>query len=261
MITVIVPTDFSETANNAALYAGKMLTGNYEVELILYHVYEKESQAENAEKTLNDLKDLLSQQSIVKIQCRNEHSDDFIDSLDRLARHLDAQLIVMGISSKSKLGQVFFGSNTLKIVQKNACPVMIIPPEAQYTGKKNVALISDFKDVQKTTPVTPIKNILKMFNPSLHIVNVDSEIYVSLSEEYLQERAYLLESFQEFRPEFYFIRTFDVHDTIHTFVQDKKIDMLITIPRHHSMFSNLFKISNTKKLVYESAIPILAAHE
>ncbi len=261
MITVIVPTDFSETANNAALYAGKMLTGNYDVELILYHVYEKEAQVENAERTLNDLKDLLSQQSIVKIECRNEHSHDFIDSLDRLARHSDAQLIVMGISSKSKLGQVFFGSNTLKIVQKNACPVMIIPPDAQFTDKKNVALISDFKDVEKATPVKPIKNILKFFNPSLHIVNVDHEHYVSLTEDYLQQRSYLLKSFEEFNPEFYFIRTFDVHDTIHTFVQDKKIDMLVTIPRHHSLFSNLFKISNTKKLVYESSIPILAAHE
>lgn len=261
MTTVIVPTDFSPNANNAALYAGKMLTGNYDVELVLYHVYEKDGEEEDVNKTLQDLKDLLSQQSIIKIECRAEKGDDFIDSLDRLARHLDAQLIVMGISTKSKLGQVFFGSNTLKIVQRNVCPVMIIPPEAQYTEKKNVALISDFKDVQKTTPVIPIKNILKIFNPSLHIVNVDSEHYVSLTEEFLQQRQYLLESFQEFRPEFYFIRTFDVHDTIHTFVQDKKIDMLVTIPRHHSMFSNLFKISNTKKLVYESSIPILAAHE
>jgi nucleotide-binding universal stress UspA family protein len=261
MTTVIVPTDFSENANNAALYAGKMLTGNYEVELMLYHVFEKENEEENANRLLNDLKDLISQQSIVKIECRSEKSDEFIDSLDRVARHSDAQMIVMGISTKSKLGQVFFGSNTLKIVQKNACPVMIIPPEAQYTEKKNVALISDFKDVQRTTPVTPIKKILKMFNPSLHIVNVDSEHYVSLTEDFLEQRAYLLESFREFNPEFYFIRTYDLHDTIHTFVQDKKIDLLVTIPRTHSMFSNLFKISNTKKLVYESSIPILAAHE
>ena len=261
MTTVIVPTDFSPNANNAAFYAGKMLTGNYDVELILYHVYEKENEAEESIRTLNDLRDVISQQSITKIECRSVQGDDFIESLDRLARHTDAQLIVMGISTKSKLGQVFFGSNTLKIVQKNACPVMIIPPEAQFSGKKNVALISDFKDVQKSTPIAPIKNILRLFNPSLHIVNVDSEHYVSLTEEFLQQRNYLSENFKEFNPEFYFIRTFDVHDTIHTFVQDKKIDMLVTIPRHHSLFSNLFKISNTKKLVYESSIPILAAHE
>lgn len=261
MMTVIVPTDFSATANNAALYAVKMLTGVYDVELVLYHVYEKNSEATFAEDTLNELKESLSTEGIVKIACRTEQDGDFIESLDRLVRHLDAQLIVMGISSKSRLEQVFFGSNTLKMVQKRTCPVMIIPPEAQYTNLKNVALTSDFKDVQKTTPVVPIKNVLNLFRPAVHIVNVDSEHYVSLTDEYLLQRAYLQDAFKEFHPEFYFIRMFDVHETIQQFIQDKKIDLLITIPRQHSMFSTFFKSSTTKKLVYESVVPILAAHE
>lgn len=261
MMTVIVPTDFSSTANNAALYAAKMLTGNYDVQLVFFHVYEKASEAEFALGSLHELKDYLAGQAVVKIECKTEQSDDFIESLDRFARHSDAELIVMGISSKSKLEQVFFGSNTLKMVEKKACPVMIIPPDAQYAEKKNVALTSDFIEVEKSTPIAPIKNILNLFRPALHIVNVDSEHYVSLTESYLQQRAYLQEAFQEFKPEFYFIRMFDVHDTIHQFVKDKKIDLLITIPRHHSLFSSLFKSSTTKKLVYESSVPILAAHE
>ena len=118
MTTVILPTDFSATANNAALYAVKMLTGNYDINLVLYHAYEKESEADFANGTLNELKDFLSQKGITKIETRIEHSDDFIESLDRLARHLDAQLIVMGISSKSKIEQMVFGSNTLKMVVK-----------------------------------------------------------------------------------------------------------------------------------------------
>jgi nucleotide-binding universal stress UspA family protein len=261
MTTVIVPTDFSATANNAALYAMKMLTGNYDVNLVLYHAYEKEGEEEFVNGTLNELKDLLTQKGIAKIETRSEYSNDFIESLDRLARHLDAQLIIMGISSKSKIEQIVFGSNTLKMVEKNACPVLIVPPDAEYTERKNVALTSDFKDVQKTTPIAPIKNVLRLLNPSLHIVNVDSQHYVALTEDILEQRAYLMENFREFRPEFYFIRTFDLHDTIHQFVQDKNIDILVTIPRNHSMFSNIFKTSNTKKLVYESSVPILAAHE
>ena len=261
MMTVIVPTDFSATANNAALYAAKMLTGNYDVNLILFQVYEKASEAEFALGSLHELKDFLAMKSIVKMECKTEQGDDFIESLDRLARHTDAQLIVMGMSSKSKLEQVFFGSNTLKMVEKKACPVMIIPPDAEYVEKKNVALTSDFVDVEKSTPITPIKNILSLFRPNLHIVNVDSEHYVSLTEEYLRQRAYLQEAFQEYKPEFYFIRMFDVHETINQFVKDKKIDLLITIPRHRTLFGSLFKSSTTKKLAYESSVPILAAHE
>jgi hypothetical protein len=36
---------------------------------------------------------------------------------------------------------------------------------------------------------------------------------------------------------------------------------VITIPRSRSFIENLFKSSNTKKLVFESSVPVLAAHQ
>lgn len=260
-MTVIVPTDFSSVANNAVLYAGKMLTGQYDVNLILYHVYDKASEAEHAMELLEKLKAEVMASSIVKIECRADESSDFIGSLERLARHSDAHLIVMGITGKSRLEQVFLGSNTLKMVERNVCPVLVIPPTAQFTQVKNVALLSDFKEVKTTLPVVPIKNVLKIFRPSLHVVNVNSEHYVSLTEEYLGQRAEMRDLLAEFNPEFYFIGTYDLSETVQQFTVDKNIDILITIPRNHSFFGSMFKTSNTKRLVYESAIPILAAHE
>lgn len=261
MTTVIVPTDFSATANNAARYAAQMLTGQYDTLLLLYHVYEKAAEAEEATAGLQQLKDALTELGIVKIETRTEESSDFIGSLDRLARNNDAQLIVMGITGKNRIEQMLFGSNTLKIVEKNACPVLIVPPAAQFTQIKNVALAADFKDVQTTTPFAPIKNVLQLFRPALHVVNVNSEHYVSLTEEYLQQRSDMRNMFAAFNPEFYFIGTYDVQETITQFVLDKNIDVLVTIPRHRTLLTGIFKSSTTKKLVYESAIPILAAHE
>lgn len=261
MKTVIVPVDFSPTSYNSAHYAVKMVTGTYDVNLVLFHVYEKEAEEEEAYFLLEKLKTELSEQGIAKITCHAEQGSDFPEALTRFARHRAAQLIVMGLNGKTKLEQIFLTSNTLKLVDKNPCPVMIIPPSADFGTIKNIALTSDFKDVQSSIPVQPIKSVLEIFRPQLHIVNVDSEHYVSLTEEYLKERAKLAEMFQEFKPEFYFIGTFDFHDTINQFVTDKKIDMVITIPRNRSFIDNLFKPSNTKKLVFESTIPVLAAHE
>src|SRR2546423_8318596 len=260
-MTIIVPTDFSHVANNAARFAAQMLTGQYDAHLILYHVYEKSSEAEEASQQLEKLKGELQNTGIVKMESRMDEGGDFIDCLSRMSRHLDAQLIVMGITGKSRLEQVFLGSNTLKMVEKNVCPVLVIPPTAQYTQIKNVALLSDFKDVEATIPVVPIKNVLEIFKPSLHILNVNSEHYVSLTQEFLAERSRMLDMFQDLNPEFYFIGTYDLHDTVQQFVSDKNIDMLVTIPRQHSFFGSMFKTTNTKRLVYESAIPILAAHE
>lgn len=261
MTTIIVPTDFSQVADNAARYAAKMISGQYDVHLVLYHIYEKPSEAQECERLLDKLKEQLQSTTIAKIECRMDEGGDIVERVDRLARHLDAQLIVMGITGKSRLEKVFLGSNTLKVVEKNVCPVLIIPASAQYTEVKNVCLLSDFKEVILSIPYVPIKTVLNLFRPSLHIINVNSEHYVSLTQEFLGERTRMMEMFGELRPEFYFIGTYDLHETVQTFVADKKIDMLITIPRNHSFFSSMFKTSNTKRLVYESAIPILAAHE
>lgn len=260
-MTIIVPTDFSTTANNAANYAIRMLQGTYDNLLVLYHVYEKADEEADVKAALQQLKNDLQPLGAVKIETRCDQSTDIINSLDKLARYLDAGLIVMGITGKSKLEQVFFGSNTLKMVERNVCPVLIVPPAAQFTKIKNVTLTSDFKNVQQSIPLVPIKKVLELFRPALHVVNVNSDHYVSLTEEYLAQRGALVDMFREFNPEFYFIGTYNVEETIQTFVADKDIDMLITVPRHRNLFSSLYKTSTTRKLAYESNVPILAAHE
>jgi nucleotide-binding universal stress UspA family protein len=261
MMTIIVPTDLSQVADNAARYAAQMIKGQYDVNFILYHVYENDADRGTATILLEKLKEELQGKTYIKVDIIMEEGRDLIDLLEKQARHTDAQLIVMGITGKSKLEQVFLGSNTLKIVERNVCPVLIIPPTAQYFEVKNVCLLSDFKDVQGSIPHMPIKTVLDLFRPALHIVNVNSEHYVSLTEEFLAERNRVTDMFQGYKPEFYFIGTYDLLDTVQTFVADKNIDMLITIPRNHSFFGSLFKTSNTKRLVFESMIPILAAHE
>jgi hypothetical protein len=147
------------------------------------------------------------------------------------------------------------------MIERNLCPVLVIPPDARFSEIKNVALASDFKNVETSIPLVPVKKVLNIFKPHLHIVNINSAIYVSLSEEYLKQRRIMQEMFQEFQPEFYFITTYDFHDTLRQFIADKHIDLVLTFPRSHSFINNLVKGTNTKKLVYESSIPVLAAHE
>jgi hypothetical protein len=124
-----------------------------------------------------------------------------------------------------------------------------------------VALASDFKEVEAITPVTYLKAVLDFFKPQLHIVNVNSEIHVALNDELKEEKAWLAEQFSDYNPEFYFITTFDFHETIEQFVQDRSIDIVITVPRNHSFYDSVFKTSSTKKLAFQSSIPVLAAHE
>jgi hypothetical protein len=41
---------------------------------------------------------------------------------------------------------------------RDVCPVLIVPAQAAFNGIKNVALASDFKNVEEITPVTYFKS-------------------------------------------------------------------------------------------------------
>jgi nucleotide-binding universal stress UspA family protein len=261
MKTVIVPVDFSEISLNAARYATKLLTGHYGVNMILHHVYVKPGEAEDAVSKLEQLKKDLQETGIVKTEILAEEGDDFITELEKLARHRIADLVIMGIKGRSSIGQSMIGSNALEMLNTKACPVLIVPPEASYQEVKNVLLTTDFRDVVASTPSGPIKSILKTFHPHLHVVNIDSEHYVSITEETRVEKEKLKEMFNDLDPEFYFLGLNDVDEAISQFADDKNIDLIVIIHREQSIFSKLFVKSHTKKLLYQSSLPVLAVHE
>ena len=153
------------------------------------------------------------------------------------------------------------GSNTLKVAENKFCPVLIIPPNCEYRDLKNVMLTSDLKNVFSTTPSGPIKKILKTFNPNLHIVSVDSDLYVALTEEQESEKEKLIEMFAGFNPSFYFLRLFDVDEALSMFATDKNIDLIINIQKEHSLLHRLFNTNHIKNIVCYSTMPVLVVHE
>lgn len=261
MKDIIIPVDFSETSLNAARYGAGMFSGKPDTRVVLYHMFGDEEDSDTAGKYLESLKAELEQKGVANIECVKELGDDLIDCLGRLAYQKTAELIVMGISEKDEWKQLFTGSNSLKMAEQNVCPVMIIPNDAKYNGITNIALTSDFENVDATTPVLAIKTVLEIFNANLHIVNVDNEHYVALTENYLEERAKMQKMFAEFNPEFYFIGMNDFYEAIEQFSKDRSIDLIIIIPKNHSFFNSLFSSSHTKKLAFNSSVPLLAAHQ
>ena len=261
MTTVIVPVDFSDTSLNAARYAAKFLVGHYGSTIILYHSYADETEALKTTEDLEELKEELMSSHPVKIEILAHHEEDFVGGLEKAARHRKADLVIMGITGKSALSQVLFGSNTLKMAETKACPVLIIPENASFTQMKNVMLTSDFKDTLNSTPSGPIKDFLNVYKPKLHVVNVDEEHYISLTDEYENEKQEMKKLLAEFNPEFYFIGLFNLGEAINLFANDLHIDLIIAVQKNHSFMERLIKTSRTKQLTFQSKLPILVIHE
>lgn len=257
-MTVIVPLDFSPQSINAASFAANMLNGVYDANILLYHLYENDSDEAEAISNLQRVKETLQNNSLVKIRSVAEKGSGVVYAIGRLISREDASLVVMSVSDRVKF---FEDSYSLQMMNESDCPVMVIPYGYLYNEVRRVALASDFKQVDRTIPLAKVKNILKVFRPELHIVHVNPEIYVSLDEELQAQRSQLAEMFAEFNPQFHFITTNHFTESLEQFIDDRSIDLVLTFPRKHSYLSTLIKGTNTQKLVYKNTIPVLAAHE
>jgi nucleotide-binding universal stress UspA family protein len=275
MNNFLVPIDFSETSKNAARYAAHISNLVPNAHLILYNVFdtleygtdsspldtrgaEDESRKKIVELALGSVKTELSSITKSRITLVAEESHRFLEALENYVKWNNIQLVIMGITGSTKLGQVLMGSNALNIVKKELVPVIIVPPDTRSQSAKNVMLVTDFKDMESTIPIKSVKALLDLFKPRLHIVNVDHEHYVEVTEEYKRERKKLEEKLKAYHPEFYFIRLFDFLEASNQFVTDNEIDLILTFPRRHSFLRNIFKTTNTKKLAYYSNVPIAA---
>lgn len=271
----LVPTDFSDASKNAARYAVEMAQDDPQTTIVLYNLYDRIAPGsdgspltetdEDRKKVLNaalaNLEIELHEISTVRIEYVAEEGTSLVESVERYVRYNAIDVVIMGITGATRLEQIFMGSNALNMARQGVCPVIIVPPKAEFKKIENVLVASDFKNVKTTTPVAQIKKVLEIFKPKLHIVNVDSEHYVELTEEYKSERAWLAKTFEQFNPEFYFIRMYDFLDAISNFTADHNIDLIVTVPRKHSFLGGLYKTSHTKKLAYHSHVPVVAIHE
>ena len=270
MKSFLVPVDFSDTSVNAAEYAIALTKDIPGANIILYNVYSRISFAsliekeEDSRKTitdleLNDLRTGLLPKGNSEIIFESEEGS-FIENIQRyvLGNHVD--MVIMGITGSSRIKQVFMGTNTLNVIRHINTPVMIIPPDAKFQGLKNVVFTSDFKDVARTTPFMSLKAILDTFKPKLQVLNVDSEHYIELTDEYKIERGCMEDKLGSYNPDFSFLRAYDFLEGINRFVETKEMDAIITVPRKHGFLSQLFKTSHTKKLAYHSHVPTIAIH-
>jgi nucleotide-binding universal stress UspA family protein len=260
MNTVIVPVDFSDASLNAAQYAAQLLNDHENINMILYHAYDKDWESESSEEKLSELKTRFDKNYKLNITISAE-KDNFITGLEKLVRHKRADLVIMSNTGHSSIAQVFMGSNTLKMSETKACPVLIVPVNSQYHEVKNVMLASDFKNARNTTPSAPIKDFLNTFKANLRIVNVNSEHYVAITEEFEKQKEDLENMFAEFNPEFYFVRFYDVNDALNQFATDKNIDLIITIHKQHSLLYRRFRSIHIKNLKNNSSVPVLVVHE
>lgn len=272
MKSIIIPTDFSPAAENATVFACEMAE-HLQASIRLLHVYqlpislndvpmplisEVEMHKASDEK-LNRVKEMLiARYSSLDMQTESRLGD-VVDELENICSSEKPFAIVIGSDGSGILERALFGSTTLRTIRHLQVPVIVISKEIRFRPVKKICLACDFRDVENTTPEKEIRSIVNAFNAELHVVNVVRE--KNSSSANIPEQSFLLHSMiSDLNPQYHFVDRNDVDGALTEFAETQEIDLMIVIPKKHSMFEGLFHKSHTKELSIHAHMPVMAIH-
>ncbi|HKR06176.1 MAG TPA: universal stress protein [Bacteroidia bacterium] len=273
--TILVPTDFSEPAKNALEYA-IVFAKKTNARIIILHIYHiplvsarvpfvsnphivKEN-IEFAEQQLKNLEFEMTELKNVDYEIKTAGRYWMIE-FPEIIQSQNADLTVMGTNGASGLKEIIIGSNTGNVIELSKQPVLAIPRQARFKEIKNLGFAYDQESIQDMSRLDILKLFTGILNAGIQIFHVKDHTKKmdapGPSNELVTLCNYLgaaIHSYTDFYGN-------EIEEGINKFIDEKKIDILIMIPRRHNLFQRLFKGSLTKKMAFHSKIPLLAIPE
>lgn len=274
METILIPIDFSEVSKNTAEY-GIQFAKERNAKVILLHVFHIPVYAGDDVAFMPPYNELEESSVIAMKQFEKElrmkysftnpienvvKSGFLISEITDLVEGKKISLIIMGISEAGKLSEILLSSNSVGVIKNTNCPTLIVPEGVRYRPINTIVFACD--DIEKiagTNAAKQITEFVELLNSKLIVLTVveffetlDQEVLIDAKKEIL---------FEGLNYSVLFIEGDNLVKNINNFIEKNNADLLIMIPRKHTIFSKLFYESNTKKMAFNSPIPLLAIHE
>lgn len=275
MRDIVITTDFSDSAMNAAKYAVALAKPLGVKNIILYHSFGNnlsdtdipEDNLEIAPTPANIQSSLKGVESELRDLLFDELEIEMVSNgltlragLEKLVSERSPSLVVIGATGKSAMEQVFVGSNAKSLASENIVPLLIIPQEAKYSPIDKLVFACDLTRVSAKAPVDEIRRWLEKLKSDLLVFNVVQE-GKHIDSDDLGGLKRLKDLLDEFAAEYHYSEKRGVASEITNFSQENKAGLIVTIPKVEGILGNLFKRSVSTQLIKKSTIPVLILRE
>ncbi|TDO97812.1 universal stress protein [Flavobacterium sp. 245] len=185
MKRILVPTDFSEHAEDALKVAAQIAKKN-DSEIIILHMLELPHQMNDAilggasipetmlfMKKANEMLDAISSKPYLDGISVTEivKMDKPIHGIKQVSQDYEVDLIIMGSHGSSGVEELLIGSNTEKVVRNSEIPVLVIKKDISNFKVDDIVFASDFSEETKA-PFEKLLNFIKFFNSKIHLVTI-----------------------------------------------------------------------------------------
>jgi len=274
---ILLPTDFSETAQNAYVFALSLtqaLDGDLELLHVVYPEYAN-----------MDLPVVSTKDTRVKVELARAAIEAFVDlgrariqledekahlpevrtevevgmppaTIMRVAGRDNIGLIVMGTRGEHSLLEKTFGSVTSGVLAKTNLPVLIIPEEARFNNFRSIAVATELRP-EEFEPFIAILELLTPLDAEFRLVHVhDPKRGVAREEESLQRLQKLFSNYGKESPAVLKIGPENVIEALEDFTETYQTDMMVMLSYHRTLWERLFYRSKTRQMLFQSKVPL-----
>ena len=187
MKRILVPTDFSEEAENALKVAAQ-IAKEHNSEIYLLHLLEMPLYETDAVMSTPDVPEFMFFMKMARERFEELVNSDYLDgikvneivkpdgtfnNMSEISKEHNADMIVMGSHGASGFQEMFIGSNAEKVVRTSDIPVLVIKHEHPNFSIKNMVFASDFKKDNQET-YKQATEIADKFGAQLHLLMVNT---------------------------------------------------------------------------------------
>jgi nucleotide-binding universal stress UspA family protein len=273
MKTILIPTDFSDTAMNASTYA-LSLFGNNDNVYILLHTYldvytppEVTTSidvaiAEQAHKEMEYELERIKKLTVAKNAVFETVCDygSLIETIRRIIRERKVDYVVMGTRGAKGISELLIGSNAASAALNLKCPLLIIPDGAEFKGMKKIVYAADYEHLDNVQVLEPMIKLAK--DNEVHITVLNILVKGKITDTSQAFEGLKLERYLgEIEMNYNFVEDDDKAHAIEDFLSSHHPDMLVILRRKMGFFENLFHKSLTQQMAFHTHIPLLVLHE
>ena len=275
MKKILYPTDFSDAAENAFLFAlnvadrlgASMITlqafdrpdiSNFNLPNTLREVYDSIDleEFENYEDEIPLLRDIASENGYYHIPMVHVLEEGApVSAILRTANKNKADLIVMGATGAGAMEAFFFGTVSGKVLEEARCPVIVVPQRAKFDGALDhlgVATRFTPEDAKIVDIMRKMRD--QLGSRQLHIIHIDDS---ADGDGKAEMEKFCAQWAHDKTIVKHCISSNDVNAALEKIAAEQRIDLLAILSERRSWFDELFEKNRAKELSYQQSIPLM----
>lgn len=274
MKAILIATDFSEAANNAASY-GVELAKALNATAILFNACEQSPVAfsttpfpltrreveDNVQQHLADDTRLLTslhEWPVLTCYKTGNTNHAFREAIESFK----AELVIVGMKKDRTGVQRVLGSTVTGLIGQLETPLLVVPEEIKFTYLLNiaVALNWDILPDDNMHSLDVLRELTERFHSKLYFVQVTRSRLPGPNQP-LNHPSQLAWITQKLNTEFERVTGKDIPASLSKFVQYYNIDLLVVLAHKQSLFKRFLFKSNSRTLAFECPVPLLVLQE